>query len=113
MKENFTDTTYSLAKALHHINLAKEYLEDTKRDSKGSIKDLLNSYVIKCNYILNNIKDRLDVDSREILKKEFDDSIIIEAINDKIIHLDTEQREIIETLLDSFIRGEKIEFIKD
>ena len=40
MKDNFTDTTYSLAKALHHINLAKEYLEDTKRDSKGSIKEL-------------------------------------------------------------------------
>lgn len=111
-KERFTDTTYSLAKALHHINIGREYFDDMKRDSKGSVKDLFNNYINKCDFILNSIKDRLKDESREILKKELGDSFIIEAINDKLMHLDESQRDLIENLMDKIIAGEEFEIVK-
>ena len=43
---NFSDNTFSLAKALHHINNAKIYFEDVKRDCASSTKELFNSKFI-------------------------------------------------------------------
>ena len=112
-KQHFVDSTYSLAKSLHHINNAREYFYDVSRDCSGMIKHIFNGYINKCDFIINGIKDRLGAESVEILKKELGDSFVIEAINDKIMHLTSEQREVIETLIDSMIKGEKVVFVDD
>jgi hypothetical protein len=104
IKESFIDTTYSLAKSLHHVNIAKEYLQDIKRDTKGPVKDLFNGYIMRCDFILNNMRDRLNPKNREILKQELKDSFMIEAINDKLIHLDEQQRLQVETFIDELIK---------
>lgn len=106
--ERFSDNTFSLAKGLHHINIAKMYFEDLHRGSSGSIKQIFNQYIIKCDWIYKNIYDRVNDSSREILKNEMKDSIIIEAINDKIIKLEEKERLMIEDLIDAIIKGEKI-----
>jgi hypothetical protein len=108
MKESFADSTYSLAKGLHHINIAKMYFEDLHRSTSGTVKLMFGQYIQKCDWVYRNIYDRVSDTSREILKKEMNDSIIIEAINDKIIHLEEKERLFIEDLIDAIIRGEEI-----
>jgi len=107
-KESFSDNTYSLAKGLHHVNIAKMYFEDLQRGSSGSIKQIFNQYINKCDWIYKNIYDRVNDASREILKTEMNDSIIIESINDKLIKLGEKDRLLIEDLIDAIIKGEKI-----
>ena len=107
-RESFSDNTFSLAKGLHHINIAKMYFEDLQRGSSGGIKQIFNQYIIKCEWIYKNIYDRVGDSSREILKSEMKDSIIIESINDKIIKLDEKDRLLIEDIIDAIIKGEKI-----
>lgn len=110
-KTNFSDNTFSLAKGLHHINIAKLYFEDVRFGTNKDVKAMFNQYIIKCEWILNNIKDRLNPESREALEKELTDSITFDAINDKLIYLDKTQREFIETILDAIIAGEEVRII--
>lgn len=107
-KERFADTTYSLAKSLHHVNIAREYLHDVKRDCHGAVKDLFNTYINKCDFIIHSMRDRLGEESKTILKNELKDSIILEAINDKLIHLNEQQRLEIENIIDEMIKKSKI-----
>lgn len=107
-KENFADTTYSLAKSLHHINIAREYLEDVKRETKGPVKDLFNSYINKCEFIIHSMRDRLTPKNREVFKQELRDSFMIEAINDKLIHLDEQQRSDVENFINELIKKSSV-----
>ena len=104
---NFSDNTFSLAKALHHINNAKVYFEDVKRDCGSSTKELFNSYIIKCDVIINSIDHKLTPQNRLILKKELADSFIIESINDKLIYLDEDQRNKVEEFIDKIMKRDK------
>jgi hypothetical protein len=104
---NFSDNTFSLAKGLHHINIAKIYFEDVKRDCTSSTKELFNSYIIKCNIIINSIDHKLTPENRLILKKELADSFIIESINDKLIYLDEDQRNQVEEFVDQIMKRDK------
>jgi hypothetical protein len=112
-KETFVDSTYSLGKSLHLLKLAKDYLEDVRRDTKGEVKLVFNSYINKCDWVINDVKTRLTRESRDILNMELEDSFIIDAINDKLIHLDNSQRNQIESLIDSMIEGEEIKVINE
>lgn len=112
-KETFTDNTYSLAKALHHINIAKMYLEDVRQDTFGEVKAVFNQYIQKCDWILQNMRNRVGDENRRVLDTELKDSIILEAINDKLIHLDESQRNVIEELMDRFISGEEVKIFRD
>lgn len=104
MTTQFKDTTYSLAKALHHINIANEYFDDLRRSSNGNVKNLFNSYIVKCNWILLSIVNRLGDESRTALKNEMDDSFNIEAINDKLIKLTSDQRIELELIIDKMLQ---------
>ena len=110
-QNSFVDNTYSLAKGLHHINIAKAYFEDVRLGTTGAVKSVFNQYVQKTDWILNDMKDRLNEESRSILKKELEDSIALESIIDKLIHLDTKQRDFIENLLESMRKGEEVKII--
>ena len=74
---------------------------------------IFNQYIQKCQWIISNLKDRLSKENREILAKELEDSLSIDAISDKVVLLDNKKRAFIEDLLDSMIRGEEVIMIKD
>lgn len=110
-RESFSDNTYSLAKSLHHINIAKQFLEDLKIGTTGEVKLLFNQYIQKCEWILNDMKSRLNDESRKVLSKELEDSLAFDSINDKLIYLDNEQRSIIEDVISGMIKGQEIKII--
>lgn len=112
-KQTFTDNTYSLAKGIHHINIAKQYFEDVRFSTTKEVKAIFNLYVQKCDWIIDNMKHRMNKENREVLEKELEDSLSFDAINDKLIYLDNDQRAFVEELLDAMIRGEEIKMIDE
>lgn len=110
-KQRFTDNTYSLAKGLHHINIAKQYFEDVRYGTSNEIKAVFNQYIQKCDWILANMRDRMGEEQREVLKKEMEDSLTFDAINDKLIYLDNSQRAFLEELIDAMIKSEEVKMI--
>lgn len=100
--------TYSLAKGLHHLNIAKQYFEDVKLGCTGEIKNTFNGYVNKCDWILNNVFDKLSNDKRKIYKEELSDSLSIDSINDQLMMLDNTQRSQIEELLEAIVKGKRV-----
>lgn len=112
-KEKFTDNTFSVAKALHHISIAQQYFEDVRLGSSLDVKMIFNQYIQKCQWIISNLKDRLSAENREILAKELEDSLSVDAIADKVILLDNKKRAFVEDLIDSMIRGEDVEIIEN
>lgn len=112
-KQRFADNTYSLAKGIHHINIAKQYFEDVRLGANGDVKAVFNQYIQKCEWIISNLMDRLGPENKKSLQDELSSSIFIEAINDKLIHLNDEQKDFIENLLDSIISGEEIKVVKE
>lgn len=107
-RQSFSDNTYSLTKGLHHINLARQYFEDLRLGSNGDIKAVFNQYIQKCEWIISNVKDRLPKENKEALVNELNNSIDIEAIMDKLIHLEPDKRLLIENLIDSILSGEDV-----
>lgn len=111
-KQSFADNTYSLAKGLHHINIAKQYFEDVRFGTTKDIKAIFNQYVLKCDWIISNMKDRLAIENKIALEQELQDSLTYEAINDKLIHLDNNQRAFVEEIIDNLIKGEEVKIIE-
>ena len=112
-KESFADNTYSLAKGMHHINIAKQYFEDVRLGTSGEVKMVFNQYIQKCDWIMDNLKHRLTEENRKNLQAELDDSLSFEAINDKLIRLNSEQRFFLESIIDSLIQGEEIKVVEN
>lgn len=100
--------TYSLAKGLHHLNIAKQYFEDVKMGCTGDVKNTFNGYVNKCDWILNNVFDKLSNEKRKIYKEELSDSLSIDSINDQLMMLDNTQRSQIEELLEAIVKGKRV-----
>ena len=104
-KNTFADRTYSLAKALHNLNNAKLYLEDVRINSINEAKGIFNSYIQKCNWILEDVKGRLNQESRNSLNKDLEDSLLFDAIADKLIRLDKNGRDLVENYIDELIKS--------
>jgi len=100
--------TYSLAKGLHHLNIAKQYFEDVKMGCTGDVKNTFNGYVNKCDWILNNVFDKLSNEKRKIYKEELSDSLSLDSINDQLMMLDNTQRSQIEELLEAIVKGKRV-----
>lgn len=100
--------TYSLAKGLHHLNIAKQYFEDVKMGCTGDVKNTFNGYVNKCDWILNNVFDKLSNEKRKIYKEELSDSLSLDSINDQLMMLDNTQRIQIEELLEAIVKGKRV-----
>ncbi len=111
--QSFTDSTYSLAKAIHFVDLARQYFEDVQLGTSKDVKLIFSQYINKCNWIIQNLKDRLSLENREMLAKELEGSLYINAIMDKVIRLDNKQRLFIEDIIDSMVRGEEVIVVDD
>ena len=109
MKEKFVDSSYSVLKALHHIKIAMEYFDDVSKGYKGDAKQLMLSYANKCNWIMNDIRLRIPREMMDSIDADMRDSLFLDAIEDKVIHLTENQKELIEQVVDLVSRGETIE----
>ena len=99
---------FSLAKGLHNLNMALTYFKIVKIDCKGDVKNTFNGYINKCNYIINDIKSSLGKEIRDVFNEELRDSLEIFDINDKILHLNSDQRVLIDNILDEIIKGKDV-----
>ena len=112
-KYDFTDSTFSLAKGLHHINIAKQYFEDVRHGTYGDVKAIFNQYIQKCEWIITNVTHRLKDENKKAIEAELKESMTFEAINDKLILISQEQRDFVEEIISAIINGEKIEIEKN
>lgn len=103
-KNTFSDKTFYLAKALHNINNAKCYLDEVKRISVTEAKSIFSSYINKCDWIINDLKSRLNRESIDAFNKDLEDSLFFEAIQDKLIRLDGKTRGVVENYIDELIK---------
>ena len=113
IKQDFTDNTFSLAKGLFHLKIAKEYFEDLRLSTKGDVKDIFNQYISRCDWIMSNLKNRLTEASKIELEIQLQDSLAFDSIEDKLIHLTSEQRNFVEDLLESMLDGKEIGIINN
>jgi len=104
---NFSENTFSLVKGLHHISNAKEYFADVKRDCHSGLKNQFNSYIQRCDFIIDSIMIKLSPEKKDILKKELSDSILIESINDKLMMMNDIQRNEVELLIEKILKQNK------
>jgi len=109
MKEQFKDQTYSLLKAMHHTKIAMEYFEDVAKDYQTGAKYLMTQYARKCKWILDDIRLRIPAEVLKELDYDMKDSLFLDAIEDDLIHFNTQQREMIEQIVSLMAKGEKIE----
>lgn len=105
---SYEKDTFSLAKGLHHINRAKMYFQDVRIGCTGDLKNTFNGYINKCDFILNNIFDKLGEDTRKVYKEELSDSLGLDHINDQLMRLDNDQRAELENILDNIVKGKKV-----
>lgn len=113
IEKQFSDDKFSLAKGLHHVNIAKQYFEDIKITSKGTIKNTFTGYVQKCDYIINDVYDRLSEKTRKFYKEEMSDSLGIDHITDQLMRLDVEQRQQIEDIINNVVKGKRVKIMID
>ena len=110
---SYEKDTFSLAKGLHHINMARQYFDDVKRDCTGDLKNTFNGYILKCDFIINNVFDKLGDETRKIYKEELSDSLGIDHINDQLMFLDNDQRAQVEEIIDTIVKGKKVKITID
>lgn len=105
----------SLTAAVYHLYYANEYLRDFRRDQEAAVNPLdkhkANQWVLKGEYLLNNIYDAMTPESKELYKKEIlaGDPIFYGDITEKLQRMSPEQRDFIDQLCINVLNGEKIE----
>ena len=112
-KEKFTDNTYSVAKALTHIHIAKQYFDDVRLGASQDVKMIFTQYENKSEWILDNLRHRLNEENRNALDKELKDSIVVDAITDKVVLLDNKSKDLVEEIIDMIIKGEEVKIYRD
>ena len=105
----------SLTAAVYHLYYANEYLRDFRRDQEAAVNPLdkhkANQWVLKGEYLLNNIYDAMTPESKELYKKEIlaGDPIFYGDITEKLQRMSPEQRDFIDLVCINVLNGEKIE----
>ena len=114
-KEKFQDNNYYLAKGLYHIQIAKEYYEMLRLDAKYSAKDFLNNWINKLEFLTNDVLTRLSKENAEWFRNEVvkGDNIFFDAVAEKLMHLNPEQKSQIELIINAMVSGEKIEYVEN
>jgi hypothetical protein len=109
MKEQFTDSTYSLLKALHHTKIAQEYFEDVAKGYEYGAKQIMLGYANKSKWIVDNIRHRIPSEMVAEIDNDMRDSLFLDAVEDRIIHFTTSQKEQLEEIIELMATGQLIE----
>lgn len=96
MSEVKPQTTFSLAKALHHVYFAKAYFEDViiSEGLTGSSKSFIQNLIQRQQWILNTCYARMSAEAAQVLKDELEgrDIATIDSILNMVVMLDEPQR---------------------
>lgn len=111
--EKFTDSNYSLLKALHHCMMAKQYFEYSTVGYKHQVKYFINNIVNLQQSIINKVRLQLPPEQLPELDAELSDSMCFDSIKEALVKLNTEQRLIIENIILLMGKGEEIKIIDD
>lgn len=107
----------SLASAVHHLNIIDDYFTSFQNDNPGTKgATLFNGYQKKVRYIIKDLITHpfLPDHVREGMRKQSQsDPFTFMAIAEKAALLSPDQRDLVETMIDGFLKGENIQFIKD
>ena len=109
MKEQFTDNSYSLLKALYHTKIAMEYFEDVAKGYEYGAKQTMLNYSSKCKWIIDNVRHRIPSDMANSIDADMRDSLFLDAIEDKVIHFTASQKEQLEEIIELMSTGQLIE----
>ncbi len=114
-KERFEDTKHDLLKALSHCDIAKKYFEMLMIGKTYDAKEIFKNYILKLDWILKNVFDRLGEQNRVTYKQILleADNIFLSACAEKLALVPENKKEMIEHILDAVIKGEEIKFIDD
>jgi len=98
--------TFNIAKGLYHIRNAKHYFEHIKAQQELTQKSrtLFHYQINRLEGILKDFRLSLPPDTAKILDAEMEsDTMVFEAINDKLCLLNEKDRWKVETYIDSLI----------
>lgn len=109
MKEKFEDSSFCLIKALHHLKISVDYFDDISKEYNGGAKQLMTMYANKCKWIIDDVRLRIPREILESIDREMEDSLFLDAVEDKLIHFNDQQREMIEQIIDLIYDGNAIE----
>jgi hypothetical protein len=109
MKEHFSDDSFLLIKALHHIKISMEYFEDLSRNYEYGAKQIMLNYASRCKWIIDNIRHRLPQEAVNEIDSDIRDALFLDAVEDKIIHFTDTQKAVLENIIELMSNGELIE----
>lgn len=102
--------TESLTKAIYHLELSRQFMEDFKRTCKQEAKAQANTWLNKLSFVKQDVYCSLTEKSRELFQEEINkgDVLFTTAISEKWIRMTQEQRELFELAADGILRNELI-----
>ena len=103
-----------LTKGIYHINIAKQYFKAFKIECRQQAKLQADSWVKRIEWIENDVYGALTPQGKELFKQEIanGDTLFYENVSEMIMKMDDKQRELVERLCESILKGETIEFIE-
>ena len=99
-------TTFNLAKALYHVKNAVHYFEHIKSqpEVKYDAKHFFNLQLTRLNGIISDMTAKLTPEASQVLRNELEsDTMVFEAIQDKLVNLNEKQRWEVENFIDSLL----------
>lgn len=66
-------------------------------------------YAQKCKWIIDNVRHRLPSEMLSEIDKDMADSLFLDAIEDKVVHFNYQERELLEQIVELMAKGETIE----
>lgn len=108
---NFKKETFDIAKALIHVTIAKAYFDAIALDNQYWVKKIFKTYVDRLNWIESDILTRLKDSSKEFYKEAISqgDTLFYCDIAEKMLQLNEEGKQTIDTMVDAILSGEVIE----
>lgn len=105
----------SLTKAVFHLALSKQYLDDWRRDCSSQDRHLAGQWISKTECTLNNIYTAMTPESREqyLAEVKSADILIYDEIFRLLLMMDSTQRELMETVANGIVKGEIVQFVGD
>jgi len=100
-------TTFNLAKALYHVKNAVHYFEHIKSqpEVKYDAKHFFNLQLTRLNGIISDMTAKLTPEAAQVLRNELEsDTMVFEAINDKLCLLSQEDRWEVEEFINAKLK---------
>jgi len=95
---------------LHSITCARQYLELARLDAGKNAKHLFNCHINKLTFLYNDIYFNLDEEAKETIKRDTEDSLVLDSIRDMLITMEPDQRALVEEFTKGVKKGDVMSF---